>query len=200
MQSKKDKNKTYEAIVILGGLIRKKSNGTWKTGKFNYIRVLAGYYLYKDMVRSYPIKLIVSGGKGIYKDIPGAPAVATVMKQELVRLGLSSKKIAEEKNTASTYQELLWLRKLLDKKLGKINIISNGYHLPRIKTMINFLPELKKVKNKIILYSAEKVSVKYNKGLKKEIGNNKKDPKMNKIISQEKKGIKALKSGNYKFR
>src|SRR3989338_6860764 len=108
MQYKKDKNKKYDAIVILGGLLKKKSDGTWKTGKFNYLRVLAGYYLYKDLIKNHPVKLIVSGGKGVYENMPDVPAIATVMKQELIKLGIPEKEIVEENKTSSTYHELLW--------------------------------------------------------------------------------------------
>lgn len=199
MQYKKDKNK-YDAIIILGGLLKKKSDGSWRTGKFNYIRVLAGYYLYGDLVKKYPVKIIVSGGKGIYKDIPNVPAVATVMKEELIQLGIPEKEIVEENKTVSTYQELLWLKNLLSKNRRKIIVISNNYHLPRIKVMINLIPKLQVINNFLTLYSAEKIAIKYNKDLKSKLEKNLKDPKMKRIIAQEKKGIKALKSGNYKFK
>ena len=86
---------TKRTIVIFGGLMKKKSNGTWKTEDFNYLRVLAGYYLYQDMKKGKNVKLIVSGGRGIYDKIPNVPAVATVMKKELIQLGLSAKEILE---------------------------------------------------------------------------------------------------------
>ncbi len=200
MQYKKDKNKKHDAIVILGGLLKKKSNNTWRTVKFNYIRVLAGYYLYRDIKRGKAVKLIVSGGRGIYDKIPGVPPVATVMKKELIQLGLSAKEIIEENKTASTYRELIWLTKLLEKKFGKIIVISNSYHLPRIKVMVSVIPELKKLKKNLTLASAEKISMKYNKNLKNKIEKMARSSKMIKTVLLEKEGIKALKSGQYKFR
>lgn len=200
MQYKNNKNKKYRAIVVLGGLLKKKSNRSWGSDKFNYVRVLAGYYLYKDLVKSYQIKLIVSGGKGIYKDIPGVPAVATIMKKELVQLGIPKKEIIEENKTASTYRELLWLKKILNKNHGKVIVISNNYHMPRINVMINLIPELQVLKDSLSFVSAEKIVLKYNSKLKNDLEKNKKDSKMKEIITQEKKGVNALKLGNYKFR
>ena len=76
----------------MGGLLRKNPNGSFKTERFNYVRVLAGYYLYKKLSKKNKVTLVVSGGKGIYKDIPGVPPVAKVMKNELIKLGLPQKK------------------------------------------------------------------------------------------------------------
>ncbi len=185
MQSKNNKNKKFSAIVILGGLLKKKSNKSWKTDRFNYIRVLAGCYLYKDLIKSYPIKLIVSGGKGIYKNIPDVPPVATVMKKELVQLGIPEKEVVEENKTASTYRELLWLKKFLNKKQERAIVISNSYHLPRIKVMIGLIQELQVLKNSLFLVSAEKIILKYNEKLKSKLEKNKKDPKMKEKFIQE---------------
>jgi len=191
---------TNYTIVILGGLLKKKPDNTWRTADFNYLRVLAGYYLYWDMKKNNTVKLIVSGGKGIYEKIPGVPAVATVMKKELVKLGLLSKEIIVENKTASTYQELLWIKKLLNKNNDKITVISNGYHLPRIKTMLEVLPEFKKLRKCLKLVSAEKVVLKHNKRLRSKIGKMARDPRMIKIVSLEKRGVKDLRSGKYKLR
>ena len=187
-------------IIILGGLLRKDRYGEYRTGKFNYIRVLAGYYLYKNLSIKNKINLIVSGGRGIYKNILGVPPVAAVMKKELIRLGLPAKEIIEENKTASTYRELLWLKKFLDHKKEKVLVISNDYHLPRIRTMIAVIPELKKLKKYVELISAEKIAIKYNKKLKNIIVKSSKSPEMKRIIAKEKNGIKDLKSDNYKFR
>src|SRR3989344_986798 len=97
-------------IFILGGLLRKNRDGSYRTGRFNYVRVLAGYYIYKKLSKNNKAMLIVSGGKGIYKDIPGVPPVSKVMKNELVELGLPKKEILEENKTPSTYPELVWIK------------------------------------------------------------------------------------------
>ena len=187
-------------IFIFGGLLRKNKDGGYKTERFNYVRVLAGYYLYKKLSLKYKPSIIVSGGKGIYKNIPGVPPVAKVMKKELIQLGIPAKDILKEERTPSTYYELIWIKKYLAKNPTKIITISNGYHLARIKAMMDYLPELSGLSKKIILTSAEKVVMKYNKKLKNKIKKDLKNPKIKKIITNEKGGIIDLKTGNYKFR
>src|SRR3989338_5920025 len=129
-------------IYILGGFLKKNRNGNYRSDWFSYLRVLAGYYLYKKLSEKDKTELVVSGGKGIYRGIPNVPPVATVMKQELVKLGVSQKEIKIDK-TDFTYPELIWLKKYIVKKAGKAFIVSNAYHLPRIKMMIDILQELK---------------------------------------------------------
>src|SRR3989344_607074 len=147
-------------IYILGGFLKKNSNGSYYSDQLSYLRVLAGYYLYKNLSEQNKVALIVSGGRGIYRGTPGVPRVATIMKRELVELGLSPKEIKIDK-TDFTYNELIWLKRFLAKKGGKAFIVSNTYHLPRIKTMIAFLPELKKLKKAGKLVSAEKTVIKF---------------------------------------
>ena len=191
-----------KTIVIFGGLLKKEKerDGHWRTERFNYIRVLAGYYLYKELSKKYKTRLIVSGGKGIYKDILHAPTVSSVMKKELISLGLSPKEVREESKTASTYQELAWLSKNIKKADQKTIIISNAYHLPRIKTMIGRLSELKNLKDSVKLLSAEKIVIKNDKKWISKIAKASKSLAMRKIIIFEQGGVKSLKSGKYKLR
>ncbi|MBI2676552.1 MAG: YdcF family protein [Candidatus Yanofskybacteria bacterium] len=185
-------------IYILGGFLKKNRDGSYSSDGFSYLRVLAGYYLYKKLSEKDKVELIVSGSRGIYRGIPDVPRVATVMKRELIKLGLDPKEIKTDK-TDFTYKELVWLKKYIVKKAGKGFIVSNAYHLPRIKTMISLLPELKELKNIVKLVPAEKIAVKLNKKLKSRIKKDNKSFEMKRIIASEKKGIKALKEGKYKF-
>lgn len=186
-------------IIVFGGLIKKGDNGKWRSGNFNKFRVLAGYYLYKNLSKNHKTTLIASGGNGIYRNMPNVPPVAEVMKQELIRLGLKSGEIIKEPKTLSTYHELVWVKKLL-RKNKKIIIISNAYHLPRIEAFINCLPALKELKRTVKLIAAEKIVTKYNKELGLKISKILKSKQVAQIITEEKKGIKALRSGHYKFK
>jgi len=188
-----------KTIFILGGFLKKNRDGSYGSDRLSYLRVLAGYYLYKKSLEKDRVELIVSGSRGIYRGIPGVPRVATVMKQELIELGLSPKEIKIDK-TDFTYNELIWLKKYITKKGGKAFVVSNAYHLPRIKAMIDIMPELKKLKKDIKLISAEKTAIKFNKKLESEIKKADKGAEMKKMIASEKKGIRDLKKGNYKFR
>lgn len=186
-------------ILILGGLLRKKRNGNYGSDRISYLRILAGYYVYKKLIEKNEVELIVSGGKGIYKSISRIPPVATVMKQELVKLGLDPKKIKVDK-TDFTYPELLSLQKHISQKETEALIISNAYHLPRIRIMIDLLPTLKNLKNKVKLISAEKAIIKYNKKFVSKIRTFQNNHRMKKITASEKKGIKELQTGNYIFK
>lgn len=193
------KNKPF-TILILGGLLRKKPDNTWRTGNFNYLRILAGYHLYKKLSKTNKINLVVSGGKGIYKHIPGIPTVSSVMKKELIKLGLKPKEINEENKSGTTYQELMWLSKSYKKNWGIILIVSNSYHLPRIKTMLNKINKIKKLKKVAKLISAEKIMSEYGIKWNKKIEKMYTTDTMKKIIEMEKRGIADTKSGKYKFK
>lgn len=190
-----------KTIFVLGGLLSRNKDGTYRSQKLNYVRVLAAYYLYKNLVGKESVKLIVSGGKGIYEKIQGIPPVAKVMKRELVKLGLHTSEIAEESKTASTYRELIWLKNYTNKHPKEVIVaISNTYHLPRIKAMINYFPKLRELKNLIKLQSAEKIAIKFNRKLKTKLDKFNGSREMKKIISLENKGITDLKTGTYKIR
>ncbi len=200
------KNKKTNLIVIFGGGLKKHKDGAWRTRNYSEgkegsagdrLRVLAGYYLYNKSKNSL---IIVSGGKGIYKKIPDFPPVSSIMKKELVQLGLPKNKLLEENKSNSTYQELLWLKRFISqKKHGKVKIISNSYHLRRIKALaslpnINLLPKIK-------IISAEKILIKYGSdSWKNKIESAYASPKMKQRIALERRGIKHLKSGRYSFR
>jgi uncharacterized SAM-binding protein YcdF (DUF218 family) len=187
-------------IVILGGSMKKKNKKPWRTEDFSYLRVLAGYQLYNKLSKNNKIGLMVSGGRGIYKSIPGTPTVSSVMRKELVAMGLTEKEVKMGNKAGTTYQELLWIKNNYKKGWGKVYIISNAIHLPRVRTMIDYLSELKKLKKIVEFIPAESILVKNNRGWKNKIAKFNKSKKHRKMIVSEKKGIKALKSGNYKFR
>jgi len=199
-----------KAIVILGGGLIKDKNGSWRTTNFNEgdnfgasgdrLRVVAGSYLYKDS----PQLIIASGGKGQYKDIPGAPAVAEIIKKELIKLDVLSEDIFLENNSGNTWQQLQELKKIINKmELNKVIIVSNRWHLPRVQTMIEKDQELANTFNKgqIKLVSAEDVVIKYEpEKWKKIIDSAYNSKEMKKRIALEKKGVREIKEGKYKLR
>ncbi len=204
MKYRKDKNKK-DVIVILGGGLVKDKNGSWKTRGLNeggkvggeQIRVLAGYYLYKNSKNSL---ILASGGKGKRLHEPTTVTISSVIKRELVELGVPKQKIIEDKKSLTTFQELKLTKKLI-KEYDKVFVISNRYHLPRIRAMITYIPELKILKNKVGLISGENIVIKHDPSKwKKIISKAYSTANMEKRIAQEKEGIKALKSGSYKFK
>lgn len=205
-----------DAIIIFGGSLKNGFQG-WRTTYFNEkdkfgslgdrLRVLAGNFLYKNFVKYNPnLKILTSGGKGQLKiKNNGAPCVSEVLKKELIDLGVKSNKIFTEKFSSSTYQQLKELNKIiLKKKFKKIILISNEYHLPRIRAMMNYGKKLKNLKRmlsekKIVLSSAEKILLIYNPKWKKIITKAYKSKLMKKRIKLEKKGVMDIKNGLYKL-
>ncbi|PIR12973.1 hypothetical protein COV49_03655 [Candidatus Falkowbacteria bacterium CG11_big_fil_rev_8_21_14_0_20_39_10] len=207
------KNKK-KIIVILGGDV-KKEKGKWRTTNFNEenisgrlegksIRVISAHYLFES---NPDIFIIFSGGKGIYKNIADALPVAKVMKNELIRLGVPEKKIKLEDKSNNTYEQLIKLQGiLLDGDLGSVSVISNKYHLPRIKAMIEYFSELSELKKmfrnlKVELKSAEDIVIeadsnKWRDAIESVYGGE----AMKKRMVKEKKGIRDIKAGKYKLK
>lgn len=213
----KNMNNQIGAIVILGGGLKKDKNG-WRTVNFDErdnfgalgdrLRVVAGKYLYARTRKNNPdVFIIVLGGKGQLKNIKGAPAVAEVLKKELMGLGVPSKKIIEEKKSGNTFEQLLALNKIIaEKDLRNIMLVSNHYHLPRIKTFfkyysnkLRFLSVMLAAGN-LKLISAEKVCVDYDKDKWYKITRKAyASERMKKRMLLEKQGIKDIKEGRYKI-
>ena len=203
-------DKKRNAVVILGGGLKKDEDGKWRTTNFkegdnfavqgDRLRVVAGSYLYKYNPGSI---IVVLGGKGQYKDMPDVPTVAEVIKNELIELGIPAKKIIKEERSGNTYQQLRELKKIiLKKKLGCAMIISNKYHLHRVQAMIEQDAELQKitVENKIVLQSAEEIVLDYEpevwQAIIKSAYNS---DKMQRRIKLEQKGVQEIREGTYKF-
>lgn len=206
-----------DVIVILGGNLKKNKNG-WRITNFDEgdnfgvlgdrLRVVAGRYLYARASKNNPdVFIIVLGGKGQLKNIKGAPDTAEVLKKELIKFGVSSKKIIEEKKSGNTFEQLLALNKIAVKRdLKNAVLISNRYHLPRVKTMIEFYSNRLKFLSVMLaagnlkLVSAEKVCVAHNKDKWYEIiRKTYASEGMKKRMQLEKQGIKDLKEGMYKL-
>ncbi len=197
----------YDAVCILGGGL-KKEGGVWRTPRFDEgdnfgptgdnIRVIAGSYLLKQGLTSH---LIASGGRGQYKDIPEAPTLASVIKKELIDLGVEPDNIEEEGQSGNTYQQLKALQDIVVQRgWDSIGIISNRYHLPRIQAMIEYGPRLSGLNRVVNLISAENVLLTYAPSeWKKIIEEAYRSNSMKKRIKLETAGVNDIKNGKYKF-
>lgn len=201
--------KEKKAIYILGGgLVKEK--GKWRTMRIgegygggamaDRLRIDASYEFYKKNPEFF---LVASGGHGIYKDILGAPNVCEVLKDELIELGVKEDKILLETNSNNTWQQLKRLKQIIkDNEFSEVNILSNKYHIPRIRAMIEKDAELFKMLNslKIKLCSAEEILIESNPKIWKEkidILYNTQDMK-NRIVSEE-HGVQDIEAGKYKL-
>jgi hypothetical protein len=203
--------KTETAIIILGGGLIKDGN-KWRTTNFeekgdefgalgDRLRVLAGSYLFKDIQGS---KIICSGGKGQLKDCKDAPTVAEVLHNELVELDIPDGDIIKEEISGNTFEQLAGALKIIEeKKYERVMIISNEYHLPRIKTIIENFPELRKGFSSfnLELESAEKILVnRDSENWKEAIKKAYKSDNMKKRIKLEEQGVRNIREKRYKIR
>lgn len=201
--------KSFDAIAVLGGGLIKDKSGKWRTTNFDEgdnfgalgdrLRVVAASFLYKSRSTS----IIVLGGRGQLKNISDAPPVSEVIKNELVEMGVAPKDIICEKRSGSTFEQLRELADIAGKKGFKsLTIITNDYHVPRIRAMIKFNPALTKTFSycKLAFKSAESVLLKHDsKTWQKLIDTAYKSDTIKKRIVSESAGVKQIKEGTYDY-
>lgn len=203
--------KTIGKIInILGGSLIQDGRGHWRTTSFNEgdnfgalgdrLRVVAAAYLYRH---DHDLYFLASGGKGQLKNISSAPFISSVVKQELIDLGVPTGRIATEENSNTTYEQLVELSAYLaTKKIKEVAIISNQHHLPRIRYMIKTAPKLDGLKklSALKLLAAEKICLKYQPAKwREEISKAYASQAMKERIKIEQQGIHDLKTGKYKY-
>ena len=193
-------------VVIGGGLI--KIDSLWKTidlgeGGDDYAasndrwRVEAGAVFWKQ---NQDHLILASGGKGQLTPIPGAPTVAEVIKQELKELGVPEGVIIKEERTGNTLEQLLELKRIaLEKGIEQITVISNEWHIPRIKAIFEYYPDLKEDLPQVKFLSAEDILLESDIDWKKRIETARVLPQIKERVKLEKQGVEQIKNGTYKF-
>lgn len=198
------------AIVVFGGgLVR--DRGGWRTVDFgdslkpdkaggSRLRVLAGYFLYKKN----RCLIISSGGKNKFYQSIGAPDISSVMKKELICLGVKPKDIIESPKPKNTYQEIQALKNIIKKNgIGAIYAVSSRYHLPRIKALAEYDSRKPKLADLARMHylSAENIVIRHDAGkwtdsIEKAYAGQ----AMKEKIKLERRGIEEIKAGTYKFK
>jgi len=198
------------AIVILGGGLIEEG-GKWRTTNFeekgdkfgtlgDRLRVVAGSFLHGDFPQS---KIVCSGGKGQLKDQEDAPTVASVLYDELVELGIPADDIIKEESSGNTFEQLKEALKIIEKsEFDKVLIVSNEYHLPRIKAMLENFPDLKGYSEyDFKLESAEKILVEHDPEAWKEVVRRAYESEEMKVrIRLEEKGVLDIRERKYKIK
>jgi len=206
-----DKQKVKKIIVVLGGALKKVSPGYWRTTTFDdagdnfgvqgdRLRVVAAAYL----AAADPDSLIlVSGGKGQLTNVAEAPTVASVIKKELIDLGLPARRIREEDQSGTTYQQLLALQKIIRQdRPDKVIIISNLWHLPRIQAFLDYRPELPLARSvsELQLVDAEKVAIENDSATWTKIIESAYNSKaMKSRMELEQRGVREIKNDHYRL-
>lgn len=71
------------------------------------------------------------------------PTLASVMRNELIALGIAPERMLLEERSQKTVQQLRELQAtVLQQHPKSIKILSNDWHLPRVKAMVEYLSEL----------------------------------------------------------
>lgn len=197
----------YSAIFILGGMQKRYSNGKWRTSSFDkndnfgvmgdYLRPKAAAILYK---KNPSIQLFVVGGKGQLEGVPDAPSIANIMKNELIELGVPREVIGEETKSGNSHSQLIACAKLAQEQdIKHISILSNEYHLPRLKAMIFHSNELGALASAEFI-SAEATLVGHDPDAWKAIIDAAyKSQSMKARIALEQKGVKDIEEGRYSY-
>ncbi|ATP40597.1 vancomycin resistance protein [Solibacillus sp. R5-41] len=109
-----------EYVIILGAKV--KPGGVPSLALANRLQVAAEY------LHKHPhVIAVVSGGQGADED----RTEASVMKDYLLAEGITSERILVEDEATSTYENLLYSKRLLPDDVTNITIISNDFHLRR---------------------------------------------------------------------
>lgn len=198
----------------MGGGLKKNAEGNWHTispgeggDNFGVIndrwRVIAAKYLW-DKDKSQVI--LALGGQGQLKgQLPESVTVASVIKGELMDLGVPEENIIEEKESENTFEQLKVVLKHISKGFfDSVIILSNEWHLDRVRAMIDYGPIDKEFRNisreKLKFISAEEVMLSNDPQKWEEIINKvRESSEMKDREEKEKRGVIQIKEGTYRF-
>lgn len=202
-------NSSYNLLIILGGHAVKEG-GRWRSTRFaerdqfsclgDYVRPIAAALLYQKNPR---LEIGICGTTRKR----GWPGTVHIIQRELLQLGVPKNRITTIGQGISTYWQLVRSQKQIQKKdIVQASLISNRYHLPRIKAMIKNLPDLVFIKTmlqkqRLRLISAEDILIlEQPQEWKRPIREFYRSPQAKERIKLEKQGIQEIKTGQYQFR
>lgn len=117
---KNEADGSNEYVVILGAKV--KPGGIPSQSLKNRLDAAVDY------LQKYPtVKAIVTGGQGADED----RTEASVMADYLIEHGIAGERVLLEDQSTTTYENLLFAKKLLPENTKSITIVSNDFHLKR---------------------------------------------------------------------
>lgn len=117
-------NGKYSHVIVLGAKVKRGAIPS-KALAFRLDAAL-------DYAIQYPnVQIIVSGGQGADEDA----TEASVMKQYLIDRGFPENQIIVEDQSTSTYENLIYSKKIIGPNLEGLTIVSSDYHLARAKML-----------------------------------------------------------------
>lgn len=204
-------------IVVLGGGLMQTVYG-WRTTNFDErdefgvlgdsLRVHAGAVLYAEAKYEHQDALVLAcGGRGQLKSLPDAPTVSSVIKKELVVLGVYEGDIRTEEQSGNTFEQLTEFQKMARAhQWGEAALVSNDYHLPRIQAFIECAPNLAPLRRRyqdgrLSLVSAERTLVAHDaKTWRRIIASAYASKAMQERRAIEREGVEEIRAGRYQFK
>jgi hypothetical protein len=193
-------------IVVIGAYPHFK-DGKWQTSgvgdpgdhagaTFDRFRVLAGFAL----SQKYPnAKLLLSGGA----QHEGEPSCAKVLEDELSELGVAKERMELEERSQSVHQQLYEIGKLAgEKHLPHLLIITNDWHHPRLKAMMEHAPKLEMWKD----ISWERIDAEQvmldsgNADWAAMVAAERSHPKFAERVGMEEQGVRDVIAGVYRYK
>lgn len=192
-------------IVIIGAYPHFR-DGIWQTSgledpgdhagaTFDRFRVLAG----SALAARYPESLLLLSG-GAQK--PEMPSCAAVLKHELSQLGISESRMLLEERSCSVHQQLYEIGLLAAQlHFGHMLIITNEWHHPRLKAMMEHAPKLEMWRElswepvaaePIMLESGKREWVAM-------VEAERLHPRLIERIAMERQGVRQVKDGTYRY-
>ena len=198
-----------DVVFVLGGGLMKE-NGAWRTTRFDEgdthgalgdsLRVAAAAALFH---KEPSARIIAIGGKGQYAKVPDAPPVSRVIKDELVSLGVPGGIIETEESSGTTWQQLRAVKRFIaGLPPTGLCIVSNRYHIPRVKAMAEADWELLRLleTGTLTLVSAEEVLLDHDRiAWEETINTAYKTDAMRRRIQLEEEGVRQIHEGTYHF-
>jgi len=117
-------NGKYKYVIVLGAKVKRGAIPS-KALAFRLDAALNYAMQYPD------VHIIVSGGQGPDEDA----TEASVMKRYLIDRGFPETQIISEDQSTSTYENLLYTKRIIGDDLKGLTIISSDYHLARAKML-----------------------------------------------------------------
>lgn len=151
--------------------------------------------------------IVLGGVTPLHKSKPDAPHLSTVIKQELIALGVPSSAIEELDidPDCGTYMQLLHLSRTLAQQpqVTKVEMIANQWQIPRIRSMVLFGEDLDGLRREnpfVQIFAAEDVVVGRDPSQWREkIVDAYRTPAMRETIKRELKGAFMVAEGTYQY-
>jgi hypothetical protein len=202
-----------DAIVVLPAGIKQAPSGRWVSTDLTEEDDLLGAPGGKLRVDATAIlarllpatKIITGGARGFDLDRnPSAsrPMLAEVLRNELLEAGISEARILLEWSSNSTFQELQQLEQIIGHHgITRIAIITNRWHLARLKAMLDVKFEGLRKRAAVFLVAAENILIEHDPARWRAfIRKAYQSGFIQERLRQERQGIAHIYLGQYRFR